>query len=161
MDPKPTVMQDSETSMHGNFKAIAAFASAAAVMLAGCAAAPYRAPGTETAPLSSLAVVKSGPRGASYFHSIDGERVPHVLLPVDRWEIVPGEHAVVVGLRTHPQFQASTIPMKFVALAGKTYVIQYEVKTSWGRGTWRGWIEDESGMTVSFPDTTRSSPVSK
>jgi len=160
MDLKRAVTQDSGISMHRNFKAIAAFA-VIAVMLAGCAAPPYRAPGTETAPLSSLAVVKSGPRGASYFHSIDGGKVPHVLLPVDRWEVAPGEHAVVVGLRTIPQMQASTIPMRFVALPGKTYVIQYEVQTRWGRGTWRGWIEDESGTTVSFPDSARSTPVSK
>lgn len=67
----------------------------------------------------------------------------------------------MVGLRTIPQFRASTIPMRFVALPGKTYVIQYEVAASWGRGTWRGWIEDENGTTVSFRDTNRSSPVSK
>lgn len=133
----------------------------AAAMLAGCAASPYRVPGTETQPLSNLAIIKSGPRGATYFFSVDGERVPHVLRPVDRWELPPGEHAVVVGLRTIPQFQADTIPMRFVALPGKTYVIQYEVKTSWGRGTWRGWIEDESGATVSFSDGTQSVPRSK
>lgn len=128
-----------------------AFALTAAI-LAGCSAAPYRIPGTETQPLSSLAIVKSGPRGASYFASIDGEAVPHVLRPVDRWELSPGEHAVVVGLRTIPQIRADYTRLRFVALAGRTYVIQYEVKTSWGRGTWRGWIEDDTGTTVSTPD---------
>jgi hypothetical protein len=120
-----------------------------AALLAGCAAAPYRVPGTKTQALSSLAVVKSGPRGASYFVSIDGERVPQVLRPVDRWELPPGEHTAVVGLRTHPQFSADHIYLKFVVLPGKNYVIQYEVNTKWGRGTWRGWVEDESGITVS------------
>ena len=51
--------------------------------------------------------------------------------------------------------------VRFVALPGRTYVIQYEVKTSWGRGTWRGWIEDETGATVSVPDNNRSSAVKK
>lgn len=144
--------------MNRNFKTTATLALTA-VMLAGCAAPPYRLPGTETQPLSNLAIVKSGPRGATYFASIDGEKVPHVLLPVDRWELSPGEHAVMVGLRTIPQLQANDIPMRFVALPGKTYVIQYEVKTAWGRGTWRGWIEDETGTTVSTPGTNPLSSV--
>lgn len=38
---------------------------------------------------------------------------------------------------------------------------QYEVKTSWGRRTWRGWIEDENGATVSFAASGGSSPASK
>ena len=125
---------------------------ATAALLAGCAASPYRVPGTETQPLSSLAIVKSGPRAASYLVSIDGVRVPHVLRPVDRWELPPGEHTAVVGLRTHPQFSADHIYLKFTVLPGKSYVIQYEVNTRWGRGTWRGWIEDDGGATVSTPD---------
>ncbi|WPH22741.1 hypothetical protein [Variovorax paradoxus] len=147
--------QEKEVSMNKNFKAVVTLALTAA-MLAGCAAAPYRLPGTETQPLSSLAIVKSGPRAATYLASIDGEQVPHVLRPVVRWELSPGEHAVVVGLRTHPQFRADPTSLKFVALPGRTYVIQYEVKASWGRGTWRGWIEDETGATVSVPDTDQS-----
>lgn len=139
---------------------LAAF-SLAAVLLAGCAAAPYRLPGTETQPLSDLAIVKSGPRAATYLASIDGQQVPHVLRPVVRWELSPGEHAVVVGLRTHPHFRADNTRLRFEALPGRTYVIQYEVKTSWGRGTWRAWIEDEAGATVSMPDTNRASAVEK
>ena len=146
--------------MNRKSKIVVTLASATAI-LAGCAAPPYRLPGTETQPLSSLAIVKSGPRGATYFVSIDGENVPHVLRPVDRWELSPGEHAVVVGLRTIPQFHADPIPMRFVALPGQAYVIQYEVKTSWGRGTWRGWIADENGATVSFAASGGSSPASK
>jgi hypothetical protein len=141
--------------------ATAAALALTAVVLAGCAAAPYRLPGTETHPLSSLSIVKSGPRGATYFAAIDGEKVPHVLLPVDRWELSPGEHAVTVGLRTIPQMRADYTHLKFAALPGRTYVIQYEVKTSWGRGMWRGWIEDETGATVSAPDPTQSNAVKK
>jgi hypothetical protein len=147
--------QGKEVSMNKNFKALVTLALTAA-MLAGCAAAPYRLPGTETQPLSSLAIVESGPRAATYLASIDGKQVPHVLRPVVRWELSPGEHSVTVGLRTHPQFRADHIRLKFVALPGRTYVIQYEVKASWGRGTWRGWIEDETGATVSVLDTDKS-----
>ncbi|CAA2110035.1 hypothetical protein VVAX_06307 [Variovorax paradoxus] len=43
-----------------------------AALLAGCAARPYRVPGTEMQSLSGLAIVKSGSRGVSYFVSIDG-----------------------------------------------------------------------------------------
>jgi hypothetical protein len=130
-------------------------------VLVGCAAPPYRLPGTETQPLSSLAIVRSGPRGATYLAAVDGEKVPHVFLPLDRWELSPGEHAVTVGLRTIPQMHADYAHLRFAALPGRTYVIQYEVKTSWGRGIWRGWIEDETGSTVSVPDTKRSSAVKK
>lgn len=146
--------------MNRKFKIVVTLALAAA-MLAGCVAAPYRLPGTETQPLSSLAVVKSGPRGATYFVSIDGENVPHVLRPVDRWELSPGEHAVVVGLRTIRQFHADPLPMRFVALPGQAYVLQYEVVSSWGVRRWRGWIEDENGATVSFAASGGSSPANK
>lgn len=147
--------------MHRSFGLLATALVMTAALLTGCAAPPYRVPGTETQPLSSLAVVKSGPRGASYFVSIDGERVPHVLRPVDRWELSPGEHTAVVGLRTHPQFYADRIYLKFVVLPGKNYVIPYEVNTRWGRGTWRGWIEDEGGTTVSAPEPRPSVSATK
>jgi hypothetical protein len=76
-------------------------------------------------------------------------------------KLSPGEHAVVVGLRTNPQRWAETAPTRFVALPGQSYVIQYEVKSSWGRSTWHAWIEEEGGAVVSFDDPGRPCPVSK
>lgn len=149
-----------ENSMGRNFDAVRVVALTV-VMLAGCAASPYRLPGTEKVPLGSMAIVKSGPRDATYLVSIDGQKVPHTILPVERWELAAGEHAVVIGLRTNTRFHADTLPMRFVALPGKTYVIQYEVGASGGGGMWRGWIEDESGATVSLPDTRRPRAVGK
>lgn len=129
----------------------------AALMLAGCAAPAYRLPGTESLPLSSLATVRSGPRAAAYFTSVDGNRVARGFPPVVRWELSPGEHSVVVALGTMQGGRADNIPLKFVALPGRAYVIEYAVSTVMGRGTWRAWIEDETGTTVSTPDTDHSS----
>jgi hypothetical protein len=153
-------MQDKAVCFHEGFKAAAAFAFIVLVFVTGCSAPPYRTPGAETAPLSTLAVVKSAPRAVTYFVSVDGQKSPHLLQPLDRWELTPGEHAVVVGLRTHPQLRAETVPMRFVALPGQTYVIQYEVKSSWGRSTWHAWIETEGGATVSFDDPGRPRSLS-
>jgi hypothetical protein len=80
---------------------------------------------------------------------------------VDRWELPPGEHTAVVGLRTHPQFRADHIYLKFVVLPAKSYVIPYEVNAGWGRGTWRGWIEDEAGTIVSTPGPRPSVSATK
>ena len=44
--------------------------------------------------------------------------------------------------------------------AMQTELAKLEAKSS-SRGTWRGWIEDENGAIVSFPDTDRSSSVNK
>lgn len=146
--------------MNRNFKTLAALALTS-VLLAGCAAPAYRLPGTETLPLSSLATVRSGPRAAAYFTSVDGDRVARGFPPVVRWELAPGEHSVVVALGTMMGGRADNIPLKFTALPGRAYVIEYAVNTIMGRGRWGAWIEDETGTTVSTSDTEPANSAKK
>jgi hypothetical protein len=111
-------------------------------LLSACATSTYRSPGTEADALSGLAVLEyNGDLAGVNIVEVDGKG--RGIGFFRRYELAPGERSLKIELNvgfTH----ADPVVLSFVAVAGETYELKYEVHpTDRKGGTWGVWVENK------------------
>jgi hypothetical protein len=94
------------------------------------------------APKSAVLIHKAPIMSGFLIVSIDNHPRPAGI--IKRYELAPGEHAVVVELN-EAYYQGDKVKIKFVAKPGEVYQIDADMKTKFFlTGYWWAWITEQS-----------------